>query len=84
MPDKLFEMGTQGADEAIIQHIFDAMIEAEERGARFLNVYNYEDSEPGFLFTNDVHEAADQFARAVKAGSRSLAFVNDGETWNER
>jgi hypothetical protein len=83
LPDKLFQMTNQGVDEAIIQYIFDAIIEAEGRGVRYLNVYDYEAKEPGFLFTNNEREAADQFARAVKAGKRSLAFINNGETWDE-
>lgn len=47
-------------------------------------VYNYDAAEPGFLFTNNEGEAADQFARAIKAGMRPLAFINNGETWEER
>jgi hypothetical protein len=84
MPPKLFEMSERGVDWAIIQYIFDAMIEAEQRGVRFLNVYDCESEEPGFLFSNDEQQATDQFNRSVKAGKRSLAFINSGETWDER
>jgi hypothetical protein len=84
LPDKLSQMTDQGVEESIVQYIFDALIEAEKRGVRYLNVYDYDAKEPGFLFTNNDREAADQFARSMKAGKRSLAFINNGETWNER
>jgi hypothetical protein len=38
-PEQLFEMTKSGVSEETVQHIFDALIHAEENGFRFVNVY---------------------------------------------
>jgi hypothetical protein len=83
LPPKLFEMSQKGVEEATIQFIFDALLHAEENDKRFVNVYQ-DGGEPSFLFTNSEHEAEQQLRMWGRARKPALAFVNTGDTWEER
>jgi hypothetical protein len=83
MPQKLFELIEQGADEAEVQHIFDYLIHAEEQRKRFVNVY--QGKETGFLSTNDLKEADQQlrmYRERVKVPV--IGFENRDDDWHER
>ena len=83
MPQKLFKMVEEGADEADVQHIFDYLIQAEEQRQRFVNVYQSDDI--GFYSTNDLKQADQQlrfFREKVK--KPAIGFENRGDTWHER
>ena len=84
LPPKLFELGQNGVSEEDIQHIFDALVHAEEERIQFVNVY-FHDAEPSFLFTND-RPKADQQLRAMidRAKKQAFGFEASGETWQER
>ena len=45
LPPKLFELSQNGVSEEDIQHIFDALVHAEEERIQFVNVY-FHDAEP--------------------------------------
>jgi hypothetical protein len=80
LPDVLFEMSQKGADETEIQFLFDAMMEAETRGCRYLNVYNWR--EESVHFAKSREEPDDQLKRARQHwGATVVGFENDGETW---
>jgi hypothetical protein len=83
MPQKLFDMAEQGADEAEVQHIFDYLIQAEEQRQRFVNVYQAD--ETSFYSTNDLKQADQQlkfFREKVK--KPAIGFESRGDTWLER
>jgi hypothetical protein len=83
LPNKLFEMTQQGVPESAVQHIFDALIHAEENGFRFVNVYQGE--ETAFRFTNNRKEAHQQLSMWLRrSGLPGIGFVHTGETWDER
>jgi hypothetical protein len=83
MPQKLFDMVEEGADQADVQYIFDYLIQAEEQRQRFVNVYQADDI--SFYSTNDLKQADQQlkfFREKVK--KPVIGFENRGDTWHER
>lgn len=83
-PEALFAMSKRGVDESVIQEIFDLMLEAENNGKAFLNIYDPEGENPGFHASDDRESADDQLARYRQTGKPVMGFVFESNTWNER
>ena len=82
LPEKLFALTRDGVGEDELQPVFDALIEAEERGARFVNVY---DVAKGIVYITDDKAGADEHlgrARAAYESPFGLAYMDDD--WIER
>lgn len=83
MPEKLFQMVQSGVDEITIQTIFDILIEGEERGVKFVNIYLMD--KIGTLFLNSRQQADQQLTMFIaKSAVECLAFEYIQETWTER
>jgi hypothetical protein len=83
LPPPLFDLIQGGMSDEDVQLIFDYLIEAEECGARFVNVYLLPEIRFG-LFRSSA--AADDQLGLWKERVKSpvLALANSGDTWEAR